>query len=71
MSIIPGSEPRPPGSDPMLADEPLPPGEHDIEDTVDGLDQLVREGGSDEIADAQESKEQPDEPNEDEDEPPS
>ncbi|WP_298886693.1 hypothetical protein [uncultured Serinicoccus sp.] len=57
MSIIPGSEPRPEGSQPMLADEPLPPGEHDIEETVDALARQERDAGSDEAAQAQESKE--------------
>ncbi|PZU48844.1 MAG: hypothetical protein DI571_03045 [Arsenicicoccus sp.] len=69
MSIIPGSEPRPEGSEPMLADEPLPPGEHDIEETVDALDQKVRQSGSEEVAEAQESKEEPDEPTQDESDP--
>ena len=57
MSITPGSEPRPEGSRPMLADEPLPPGEHDIQETVDALARQERDAGSDEAAQAQESKE--------------
>ena len=64
MSITPGQEPRPRDDEPMLAEEPLPPGNGDIEAKVEELDQKLRAAGTDEAAEAQDSKEQPDSPGE-------
>lgn len=64
MSITPGQEPQPRTDEPMLAEEPLPPGNGDIEEQVEDLDQKLRASGSDEAAEAQEDKEKPDSPGE-------
>ncbi|ANS79890.1 hypothetical protein SGUI_2494 [Serinicoccus hydrothermalis] len=66
MSITPGEEPRARDEEPMLAEEPLPPGNGDIEAKVEDLDQKLRASGSDEAAEAQDTKEKPDETSEDE-----
>ncbi|OLT18931.1 hypothetical protein BJF86_02950 [Serinicoccus sp. CNJ-927] len=68
MSITPGEEPRGRTDEPMLAEEPLPPGNGDIEAKVEELDKKLRASGSDEAAEAQDSKEQPDETSEGEEE---
>ncbi|MFK5582758.1 hypothetical protein [Serinicoccus sp. LYQ131] len=68
MSIVPGEEPRSRDEEPLMAEEPLPPGNGDIEAKVEELDQRLRESGSDEVAEAQESKESPDSPDDTEDE---
>ncbi|GAA1166665.1 hypothetical protein GCM10009584_04560 [Ornithinimicrobium humiphilum] len=53
MSIVPGQDPVP-QSEPLLADEPLPPGVEDWSDDVDALEQRIRQRGPSEVERADE-----------------
>lgn len=51
MGIVPGEDPGPRG-EPLLADEPRPPGVEDYSEDVDALERRLRERGPAEVEDA-------------------
>lgn len=53
MSIVPGQD-EGPRKEPLLADEPLPPGVEDWSDDVDAIEKRIRERGPDEVQKADE-----------------
>ena len=54
MSITPGEVPGP-REEPLLADEPIPPGVEDWSDDVDAMEERIRKGGPDEVQEADEA----------------
>ena len=55
MGIVPGTEPGPYETEPLLAEEPLPPGKEERVEAVDDIERSVREGGSAEAKEADEA----------------
>ncbi|WP_122262656.1 hypothetical protein [Ornithinimicrobium cerasi] len=55
MSITPGEEPGPRTEEPLLAEEPLPPGGDNLARTVEEIDKKIRSRGPDEVEDADEA----------------
>ena len=55
MAIVPGEIPEPREEPPLLAEEPLPPGVGDIAQQIEDLDKKIREGGPEEIEQADEA----------------
>ena len=53
MGIVPGTEPAP-KEEPLLADEPLPPGVVDHTGDIDSLEKRIRERGPEEVEQADE-----------------
>lgn len=53
MGIVPGQDPGY-TEEPLLADEPLPPGVEDISGDVDALEKRIRERGPEEVEQADE-----------------
>ncbi|MFK5635239.1 MULTISPECIES: hypothetical protein [unclassified Ornithinimicrobium] len=54
MSITPGEVPGA-REEPILADEPAPPGVEDWSDDVDAMEERIRKGGPDEVEEADEA----------------
>ena len=55
MGIVPGTEPGPHEEEPLLAEEPLPPGKEERVETVDEIEQDVRASGSEEARAAEDA----------------
>lgn len=53
MSIVPGENPAP-RQEPLLNEDPPPPGVEDYSDDVDALEKRIRERGPDEVQQADE-----------------
>ena len=54
MSITPGQEPGPRTEEPLLAEEPLPPGGDNLAQTVEAIDRKLRRRGPDKVEQADE-----------------
>ena len=54
MGITPGVEPGPVEQEPLLAEEPLPPGRAELADQVEAIDDRIRAAGPDEVQEADE-----------------
>lgn len=54
MGITPGVEPGPVEEEPLLAEEPLPPGRNNLAKEVEALDERIRKSGPDEVQQADE-----------------
>lgn len=54
MGIVPGEEPAPRTKEPLLNEEPVPPGVEDYYDEVEELEKRVRERGPEEVEQADE-----------------
>lgn len=52
MAINPGEIPGPRTEDPLLAEEPLPPGGENLAETVEEIDESIRSAGPDDVEQA-------------------
>lgn len=55
MGITPGVEPGPVEDQPLLAEEPLPPGRSELAEKVEAIDERIRKAGPDEVQEADEA----------------